>query len=76
MKFPHNGVGMKFQHNGVGMKFPQAVCWNCILFIILPPGPGRWENSELFLATPEVDMQPRLTLRKDSEHSNLFMTPL
>ena len=36
--FPCHYVGMKFPQNGVGIKFPQTIRWNCILFIILPPG--------------------------------------
>ena len=39
------------------------------------PGSGWWENSEIFLVTPEVYTQPWLTLRKDSQHFIFFRTP-
>ena len=39
------------------------------------PGSGWWENSEIFLVTPEVYTQSWLTLRKDSQHFIIFRTP-
>ena len=41
----------------------------------ITPGLGWWENSEIFLVTPEVYVQPWLAHRKDFQNLIYFRTP-
>ena len=41
----------------------------------MAPGLGWWENSDIFLVTPEEYAQPWLALRKDFQNFNFFRTP-
>ena len=57
---------------------PKKADFLCILIRKLKwvaPGSGWWENSEIFLVTPEVYAQPWLALHKDSQHFIFFRTP-
>ena len=57
-----------------GTKMTDFLCVFGRNLKLMATGQGCWENSEIFLVTPEKRAQPRLARQKDFENY-LFRTP-
>ena len=58
-----------------GSKMADFLCIFGRNLKFMATGLGWWENSEIFLVTPEVYAQPWLALRKYFQNFNFFRTP-